>query len=422
MIGHLGNLSDNVQPVAVCLIYLMLTALLASVPTSIARWRILGAEHRLVGRYRNLPDDRRDQDVREDLSLRAIGNLRRLVATERLGRWFGGEAVRWSPSRVWVHPGRALRLLPIVLAASVTTWSWPTPEVAERLRGLLHWISTDVRWDGAAKYLALTLLVIAALMALPRTSILDLVRARDEAAKDANRLLTELGGQTSKLYYSATLWAGELGNCSAALVDGRVDEISAHNYCYIRPEVKPARWLGGLPRGGAVLDSSTYEADLDSVQHVLERIQDLGLSHVAVRLASGAAVFLDAAEAHLVRRGMRLSDLYATPDTVERTLRNVLDEPDFRVLVDAALCTPSHRLETAGVLMEDEMTDDERARVREVELERVGRKAGRACELLELHALRVQFRADSLFVATNLLTRRPLGSPWVRLASLATRA
>jgi hypothetical protein len=103
-------------------------------------------------------------------------------------------------------PSRALRPLSIGLAVATTAWTWPTSGVRDALSDALHWgVSPDL-WDAVRRYLPLGLVVVAALLLLPRSPLVDRVRARDEAAKDANRLLAELAGRTAKLYYSASRW------------------------------------------------------------------------------------------------------------------------------------------------------------------------------------------------------------------------
>ncbi|REF30034.1 hypothetical protein [Calidifontibacter indicus] len=131
--------------------------------------------------------------------------------------------------------------------------------------------------------------------------------------------------------------------------------------------------------------------DIAQVQEVLKKIDKAGLAFVATRLASSTEPFIWLAEInwHKHKGKERLFGEYFVPDELEKVVGKRLRQGDYRDATDP------------------------------LDLERLERDASGLEKFLYVTAGSLAFKSECLRQASNRLTRRTLGSPIVRLASIS---
>lgn len=98
-----------------------------------------------------------------------------------------------------------------------------------RLREAIPWNST-AEW--LREWYVLVSLVVVALIVARRSPLVDRIRARDESAKDANRLLAQLYGRLSDLELCAAEYIKQIDGSRAQLVAAAVLKASSGRYTW----------------------------------------------------------------------------------------------------------------------------------------------------------------------------------------------
>lgn len=320
-------------PLVVGLTYLFLTALLASFVFSWSWNHIWGIEGRLASRIeKRLISERPRDEWMGSQALRSVAHARLFSGVAELSAHLGGRIVRWPFPR-FIRPLQVARPLAVLTAGVVTTLSWPNADLRDFWVDAFAMSTSDQAWNVARAYLPVALVLIAVGLALPRSPIVDRVRARDEAAKDANRLLAELSSATGSLYYSSSQWASELVRSTPAIVDERVRSVSGQRCSYAGRRLSPSR--PPYLRSNTA-DSGSLVEDIAQVQEVLKKIDKAGLAFVATRLASSTEPFIWIAEInwHKHKGKERLFGEYFDPDELEKVVGKRLRQGDYRDATD----------------------------------------------------------------------------------------
>ena len=203
--------------------------------------------------------------------------------TTNLCRTFGGI----YPATL--HPGVLFRPAVILLAVALVVWARPPAEISvwfARARDSVWQALSD---NTLVRLLPFAILVVALLIVLRPTPLVDRIRARDEAAKDANKLLGEMFGALQRLGYGVAVWKDSFDQERHALVDAWVKDVTSDEYEW-RYEGGVVRiddgdtWrvsFGREPRPKPPADLETAIVDLVEIQH---EIFKKGLGTVAARL------------------------------------------------------------------------------------------------------------------------------------------
>lgn len=120
-----------------------------------------------------------------------------------------------------------LRPATLVVSAAMVLWARPLA-VASSVEGLLRTVWDEVNQVRPTRLLPLLLLVVGLATVSRRVPLIDRIRARDEAAKDANRLLAELYGRLSGLLTALEEWRNALLTHRHELVRRYVEDSTGH--------------------------------------------------------------------------------------------------------------------------------------------------------------------------------------------------
>ncbi|MFB7669108.1 hypothetical protein ACFC1R_35215 [Kitasatospora sp. NPDC056138] len=183
--------------------------------------RKLGADIRIPGWRERMPRSPLAVPVGNPARLVHIIRARRLTRSVPAGGFARMAARRNSVDVLSEYPMRIIRAVAnrvtVLAAAALVTYGHDhpgsLPADLRRLGGLLSEAAEQKTW--------VPVLVIAAgVFAAPRSSpVIDRVRARDEAAKDANRMLTELLARLSELQIALSLCHERLPSCRPSYFD-----------------------------------------------------------------------------------------------------------------------------------------------------------------------------------------------------------
>ncbi|WP_158813383.1 hypothetical protein [Streptomyces rimosus] len=195
-------------------------------------------------------------------------------------------------------PMRAVRAVgkrPMVLgAAAFLVYDYERPRKLES--DLDRFVSMLPKMAEQRTWIPVLILMVGVLAASRSSPLVDRVRARDEAAKDANRMLTELLARLRELQVAVVLCHDSLPSYRQAYFD---------NLC--GPYEKRRAWSPafGFERGFPFqmrilekeLDGSEFQrarAAIEAVNAQLHAIRDKGLSSVVIRMLSPvSAAFRD---------------------------------------------------------------------------------------------------------------------------------
>lgn len=185
----------------------------------------------------------------------------------------------FRPSRVGLMGG----LLGWCLTAAIVWRFRPQPAVSgavARACGYLETHGADLRADVPA---FIFLIAVAAIVS--RTPLIDRIRARDEAAKDANRLLTRLAPELANLARSTRALAEQWSPDGCVLVDALARARTGGEFIWTDLGLEPGRldrvdgptpWLDEAHAA----DAKEYRADRDTVNDLLNKIRADGLAPV----------------------------------------------------------------------------------------------------------------------------------------------
>jgi hypothetical protein len=104
------------------------------------------------------------------------------------------------------------------------------------LKAIMIHLRETVQWHSVVEWIrewyVLVSLVLVALIVATRTPLVDRVRARDEAAKDANRLLAQLYGRLSDVQHCAAEYIKVVNGSRTEVVAGAVLKGSSGRYTW----------------------------------------------------------------------------------------------------------------------------------------------------------------------------------------------
>ncbi|WP_280463170.1 hypothetical protein [Nocardia carnea] len=216
-----------------------------------------------------------------------------------------------------------------VVALAVVFWVRPSAELEEFLRqswssavqGLLGSASVTRLWPIAL--FGITILVVV----IRQSAVIDNIRARDEAAKDANRLLAELCGALLRTEYQLLLWSRWLKwQTESPLIQVRVERFTDGAYSWTEGRLQPSE---DAPRDAtgpeAELDRYQTElaATLDDVTEVCRKITASGLTTVCLRMTN--PIRYASEEALGLFNPYRFPNPMASPGAGPATIRDRLD-------------------------------------------------------------------------------------------------
>ncbi len=280
-----------------------------------------------------------DAGVRERRRLRRALSLRQPMPTTRLRRYARADALadRSIPAANAAFarfggmfaefPGISTAFAPgaVILSAVLVLLGRPVPnqgaEVSEFADDVWHTLTSSE----AGRLLPLTLLVLALFVVSRGTPLVDHIRARDEAAKDANRLLSELLGALGRLDRQLYEWRQDLDDGRFRIVRRWVDVTTSGRYCW--------NYDGGIERTDSVdmwgtspireHDGSELYAAMDAVTDVEQRLDRAGLSHVARRLTRKVRASTSALGLITGLKNWSIHREVITPTDLEERLENV---------------------------------------------------------------------------------------------------
>ncbi|WP_433662667.1 hypothetical protein ACQPW1_11280 [Nocardia sp. CA-128927] len=277
-----------------------------------------------------------------DQRIRAFRTARRLqspISSTRLRRWALLDCWKARTVDALVDALRVLSgITGVVLSLVAVLWVRPSNELStdarERISDLTGISDSLLSNTAITRFWPIALFVLTLLVVGARQSaVLDRICARDEAAKDANRLLAELCGALIRVRYQLMLWDMWLTwQFEYPLVDARVVRFTNGAYCH------SMRGAGGIQRRDprtskaegldAELDGfqSSLSAVLDDLAGVCQKITTAGLTTVCWRLTtriSRPIVELELLNQHeVVDPSIRFSSRPAT-------VKTLLDRPVF---------------------------------------------------------------------------------------------
>lgn len=164
------------------------------------------------------------------------------------------------------------------------------------LRLILIHIREVVPWHSIAGWLrewyTLVALVLVALIVATRSPLVDRVRARDEAAKDANRLLAQLYGRLSEVQRCAAIYTSLIEKNRAVVVADAVEKASngVYTWTYGGGLALTGLFRPNLLEGWFSNEANRLEEACKELSDHLAGYRRVGLHTVASRLTS--AVFL----------------------------------------------------------------------------------------------------------------------------------
>lgn len=314
---------------------------------------------------------------------RAQAWTRARMAAESLGGWaFQG--------RRWPRLPAAVTPFTLLLAVGVTYAGWP--DASERRStgaGLVSRIG-DVLQGFLGLPIAAVVLVIVALALIPRTPLVDHIRARDEAAKTANAQLAQLAGSMAALYYGASLWGAVVERNRSIYVREMV-----RNYTH-----GTRIWSGGVVSSPDTLRQSLSsrwcaqeppQEFIDAYARVREQrllLQQTGVEMVAWRLSGRALNSLKLAGIHWygLPTDLDMRRVYHPPEEIEKFLT------EFGPTAPWPVDSPPEPW-------------------READLTRVAANAARVMDLFLVDIALAEF---ALYEATNFLTGRMVSRWWIR--------
>jgi hypothetical protein len=277
---------------------------------------------------RRLARAKRLQDFRSETELRWVataeyGQQRLLSSIYTFTGYFGANFARIP------RLGAALRPLVIVGAAVAVLWIRPMHQ-QDSLRSFASRLWRETTSITATRILPLAVLLLGIVIVTRPSSLIDVIRARDEAAKDANRLLAELNGRLGRLEVAIYHWREYLVRSRYSMLRKWVDHSSDGDYTWdyaggvsrMSPEHLHRYW-SDFPD-----ETTRHEEELAAIIHEISALKNLisdkGLYLVILRQT--ARVSASMAKLALGTDYRRDEDhfrrSFRTPDHVDRFLRD----------------------------------------------------------------------------------------------------
>lgn len=390
--------------VVVWVVTTLAIALVASVVRTFAARRVFSREfhlHRRVDEWhgRSSSDNERQPTPipGEVLERWAFVEFRQASIWSRVGSTaerFGG----------WAFPSHSLPNLPSALtpytalvATGITYFGWPDEAIARAAA----WALAQRTESKFQEFLGLPIAAIVLLMTLvtlmPRTPIVDHIRARDDAARTANAHLAELTASMLAFAYSAYDWRISLMRDRRLYVRQMVEKYTDGERSWSGSSVcDPAPGFSVLTHLGhpEAPDPSFAEA-YDRMSEQRRRLQASGVELVAWRLSGRSLAYLRIAGIYWsgVPEEHDLSGAYHPRQAIDAFFDDV---HPLRPWMSNALDKPR---------LESDLT----------------RAAANATRVLDMYIADIALAEHALYAATNYLTARMIGRWWVRAFSATQR-
>lgn len=276
------------------------------------------------------------QSLQSRRSVAALEHAAELRYTETLlmdlvrnvTRQFGGGFVYAPGLRT------AFRPLVMITAAAAVLWVKPIPHQPDTMRSIVMEVWQTTTGVTPSRLLPVVLLLVGVLVVTRPSTLIDVIRARDEAAKDANRLLAELSGRLMTLEIAVYRWRKQLLATRELLIQEWVNGSSGGEY----------QWhhAGGVnqvvERGWDKLDDAysrnkvsqgmekhteELRAAIQQIAHLKDKIGDRSLYPVVWRMTARVSTSFWALELRSdYGRGKNLERAYYTPQSVVRFLES----------------------------------------------------------------------------------------------------
>lgn len=385
----------------------MLASIVAiAVVASFVRWlavsREIGSEFRLhdrVDRWHRRFESAEDpavEQVPEAVLVRwARLEFRRADRWSRVGRAteaLGGLAF-WPLG--WPRPLAALRPLTVLISAAVVYVGWPNADEASSAAAFVATNAERLLSGLSAVPVAAIGLLIAVVTLVPRTPLVDHIRARDDAARTANAQLAQLSGCMHALYYGAADWRGRLLLDRSGYVRTMVEQATSGHYTWSAGGVRPAP-TGRRASSRVLAPTGTTARFTEAFDRVCEQRRDLqatGVDLVAWRLSGRGVTYLRLAGVHW----------YGQPS--DRDVGRVYHPPS-EVKEFLERCSPL-------VSEADEVSEGKLC-----ELDRSARNAAR---VMDLFIADIALGECGLYATVNYLNGRMVGRWWIRAFSATQR-
>jgi hypothetical protein len=207
-------------------------------------------------------------------------------AFRRFAGWFGG---LFTTVPTWTT---AFPLPLVIVTTTIVLLTRPVRDQSARAEQALDDAWSALTMPDTGRLLPVALIVLGLLVVARRGPLIDDIRARDDAARDANRLLGELQGQLLRVLYAMYDWRRQLDDARWGMVSRWVDEASSGTYQWrLSGGIEPAsrrRLMSLGPRVEEAWETDRY-AELDrlceELATLMAKITDAGLHSVAIRLA-----------------------------------------------------------------------------------------------------------------------------------------
>jgi hypothetical protein len=383
--------------------WVIIVSLVASSITTPIQRAVWGCEYRLGDRVRAKYRRFGGSGAHFDLEPLVTAAVRRVLILERVVEvlaFFGGMSLYWVARlriRQMIRPGA------LAAAGALAIWSWPNGSRWTPGDLLSDWATLIPAWNDVRLALPVAVIIVAIVVVSPRVPLLDRIRARDEAAKDANRLLARWAFAAGELSSSGHERGLEVFVHSGNLASERVSELSAHLYfslaqlCDARDE---AHWGDRfVPRVTDEYRVDALQTDLTRLEECNRAIREAGLRFVATALVPRTATLVELAGVswHFQEGSLR-SSLFLKQSRV----REIMEGRVTRWDIDKY-----ERERERG-------RSESRDALEELEDEVIGLET-----VLRGAAVTTMFRAECLRQAHNQISRRLLGSTLTRVLGAA---
>jgi hypothetical protein len=382
--------------------------ILSAVTTTLsvpARFALYGSRLRARRRYTSAYTRSKPGEVPEIDQVVGLVVIEMLVVEriEALLAVFGGRLIVLSPMEISLNVRQLSRVGVLAGAVSAALLTWPAharwrPE---------EWWTTYVDWNAVRLALPVIIVIIVfvgIVVVVPRAPLLDRIRARDEAAKDANRLLARWSYAASRLSGVLQRRALELHDLAPQLVSDRLGKLHAA-LGYVGGQLTDAR-DDGTYRTVAVRRHPLMVRDALVVAPARQPLRALNADICEAGLGDVARGLIPSVWPFVMASGEYWALEADVPSgAVERTEESFEAWPLRRLTTASVdLYDLARRGSGVGISAGRERLE---AQLRDIDLQ------------VRLSAVEMYLHAACLSVAHNKLSRRLLGSSWTRLLSAA---
>lgn len=224
----------------------------------------------------------------------------RRVPTVRLAKWARADYLTDLVENLLLNVCRAFgafRLITLFVAGYAVFWARPSEGFSAWSAVVFPTVRDWLADPASLRFIPFALLFFGLIVVFRRVPLIDRIRARDEAAKDANKYLAEMYGALTRLNSEIYHWVEKLEGERDSLVNALVLELTNDEYEW--------HYGGGIgrPKGwnhrrlDMQLDEvGSYvgmEEAIRRLTEVREALADKGLLSVARRLTSRVGLSVD---------------------------------------------------------------------------------------------------------------------------------